>query len=122
MRDNTRVLVIDDEFSILNALKLILEDNGYGVVTASTGREGIKHFQEQHFNITITDYCLPDMTGLDVIHQICQIQPGCSVILITAYASPETILETVKCGSTGFLIKPFEPSNIINLIEETLQS
>jgi two-component system response regulator PilR (NtrC family) len=117
MKAKTKILVIDDELSILNALNIILEDVGHIVVTAATGHEGIKQFQLERFDITITDLCLPDMTGLDVINQICELQPGSHVILITSYATPETFVEMGKCATARFLLKPFEPFEIIDLVE-----
>ena len=117
MKIKTKILVIDDELSILNALNIIFDDLGHYVVTAATGREGLKQFQLERFDITITDLCLPDMTGLDVIEEICQLQPGSRIILITSYANPEITVEMEGCSSTRLLLKPFEPAEIIDLVE-----
>ena len=115
------ILIIDDEPSIAEALALILEDQGYSVVLARCGRDGIGEAQRRAFDVTITDLRLPDMTGLDVLKAICAEQPDNRVIVMTAYGSSEMIRELKACGAVEVLKKPFLPSEIISLIEGALK-
>lgn len=116
MANKVKVLVVDDEPSVTDALKLILEDEGYEVVTALSGREGVRRIQEQRFDVTITDLRLPDMTGIDLYHRICEIAPGSPVILITSHSTSTVIAEARGCGMSEFLSKPFLPAEIIDLL------
>ena len=111
------VLVIEDERSVADALKMILEDNGYRVCTAATGRDGIQEALRGQFCLTITDVGLSDMSGFDVIKAICSHKAQMHFIIIT---SQHLMHEAQSCGAAGFLIKPVLPSEILQLIETTL--
>ena len=120
MKEKIRVLVIDDEPSMGQALKLILDDNGYETVVALTGRNGLEATRQQKFDITITDLHLPDMSGLEVLRNICKINPDSLGILITAHGTTEVKAEVIKCGGVGVLLKPFPPAEILGLITDAL--
>ena len=115
------ILIIDDEPSIAEALTLILEDQGYEIVLARCGRDGIREAVSRAFDVTITDLRLPDMTGLDVLKALRAENPDSCVIVITAYGSSEMIRELKACGAVEVLKKPFLPSEIISLIEGALK-
>lgn len=115
------ILVIDDEPSVADALKMILEDHGFGVVVAPTGREGIERACRAGFSVTITDLRLPDIDGLDVIGAIRERGAGGSIILITAYGTPDIFARARDRGAIGVIPKPFSPSDIIQLITDALK-
>ena len=114
------VLIIEDERSVADALKMILEDNGYRVSLAATGRDGIEEALRGQFCLTITDVGLSDMSGLDVIRTLCEQKLRMQFIIITSNDSQDVIAEARSCGAAGVLIKPFLPSEILQLIETTL--
>jgi DNA-binding response OmpR family regulator len=116
------ILIIEDERSVADALKLILEDNGYCVSLAATGRDGIAEALRGQFCLTITDVGLTDMSGLNVIRTICRHKVQMHFIVITSNDSPDVIAEARNCGAAGVLIKPFLPSEIIRLIQTTLSN
>ena len=97
-----RVLVIDDEPSVADALRVILEDEGFAVVVASTGREGLEQAGRAAFRVTITDLRLPDMDGLEVLGAFRERGLGGAVILITSYGTPEIIARARDLGADGF--------------------
>ena len=114
------VLIIEDERSVADALRMILEDNGYRVSVAITGRDGIDEALRGRFCLTITDIGLSDMSGFDVIKTICGHKVGMHFIVITTNDSQNVMAEARSCGAAGVLIKPFLPSQILQLIETTL--
>lgn len=114
------VLVIEDEPSVADALRIILEDSGYRVSVANTGRDGIDEALRNDFCLVITDVGLNDMTGFDVIHSVCRHKPGTHFIVITSSGSQDVFAEARNCGAAGVLIKPFLPSEILQLIKTTL--
>jgi DNA-binding response OmpR family regulator len=116
-----QILVIDDEPSVADALKLILEDQGFVVVVASTGRDGIEHARRARFALTITDLRLPDMDGLDVIAAFREEGTGGGVILITSHCTPEICARASELGAAGVVAKPFLPSEIIRLVTAALR-
>ena len=114
------VLIIEDERSVADALRMILEDNGYRVSVAITGRDGIDEALRGRFCLTITDIGLSDMSGFDVIKTICGHKVGMQFIVITTNDSQNVMAEARSCGAAGVLIKPFPPVEILQLIETTL--
>jgi DNA-binding response OmpR family regulator len=115
------ILIIDDERSVADALKLILESEGFGVTLAATGRDGIERARQRRFRLVITDLRLPDMSGLEVLQTIRAENSSCCVILITSYGTPEIWAEARGCGAVGTLDKPFSPSEIVRLITSVLE-
>jgi DNA-binding NtrC family response regulator len=115
-----RVLIIDDEPSVADALKTILEDHGYETALAPTGGEGLAQSASRHFHLTITDYQLPDMTGLDVLNALRGRAVACPVIVISAHANPALLAAAAACGALCVLPKPFLPSDILTLVERAL--
>ena len=104
-----------------DALRIILEDSGYRVSLALTGRDGIEQARRGEFCLTITDIGLKDMTGFDVINAVCRHKPGMRFIIITSWNSQDVIAQARGCGAAaGVLFKPFLPSEILHLIRTIL--
>ena len=116
MAERNRVLVIDDEPLVGDALQAILADCGYEVAVARTGREGLDKVGLRPFDFTITDIRLPDMTGLDVLARIRATYPRAAVVVITAYSTPEIVAESLRRGALAVLSKPFLPADVIGLL------
>ncbi len=115
------ILLIDDEPSIVEALAMILDDQGYETVAVQCGRDGINHASQRRFDITITDLRLPDMSGLDVLNAIREHDNNNRVIVITAHSTPEMVCELKASGAIDVLKKPFMPSDLLDLIRSVLQ-
>jgi DNA-binding NtrC family response regulator len=115
------ILVVEDELSVAGALRIILEDGGYLVRVAMTGREGIELAHEHRFDVTISDYRLPDITGTDVLQAVSKINPESSTVLITAHSTPELIAEARARGIKKVLTKPFQPSEILALLTNLVE-
>jgi DNA-binding response OmpR family regulator len=114
------VLIIEDEWSVADALKMILEDNGFRVSSAVTGQDGIQEALRGQFCLTITDVGLSDMSGFDVIKTICRHKAQMHFIVITSNDSENLLVQARNCGAAGVLIKPFPPAEILQLIKTTL--
>jgi DNA-binding NtrC family response regulator len=119
VENKTQVLVIDDEPSVADALRIILEDQCFGVVVAHTGREGIERACRAPFGVIITDLRLPDIDGLEVIGAL---RAGGPVILITSHGTPEIFARARERGAYGIITKPFLPSDIIRLVTAALDA
>lgn len=114
--EKVSILVIDDDPVVGDALKLVLESNGYEVVLAEKGRHGVLQATSRRFCIGIIDLFLPDMSGLQVIQSIRQQQPGIVIIMITGQGTPLAFSEARRLGVVGILAKPFRPEDILQLI------
>jgi two-component system response regulator FlrC len=111
------ILVVDDEPSVGDALKLVLESNGYEVVLVTKGQDGIEQARQRSFEFGIVDLFLMDTTGFQVITELRKSQPHIPVLLITAHGSPQIFAEAKRLGAIGGLSKPFPPAEILKLID-----
>lgn len=110
------ILVIDDEPSVADALKLILTDSGYDVGVGMTGADGLEKLRNRRFDLVITDIRLPDISGLDILHHLARSHPGVLAIVITAHYTPELAAESLRLGAVSVLAKPFSPSDLLTVI------
>jgi DNA-binding NtrC family response regulator len=121
MSNSIRVLIVDDEPSVADALRLILEENGYEAVAVGTALEGMEQLRNGRFDITITDFRLPDLSGLDFLRQINGDDSLCPArILITAYRTPQLVAEAISLGVAEVLPKPFSPSALLSAIKDAI--
>lgn len=118
MSVGTTVLVVDDEPSVRDALELILSDSGYLVLVSRSGREALRKAHKQRIDVAIIDVELPDMSGLDLLRHLRDVDPGLEVIIITANAAPATVREARTRGAADCLQKPFQPADIVDAIQK----
>lgn len=111
------ILIVDDEPSVGDALKLVLEAHGYEVVLATNGHDGIDHARRRRFGFGIIDLFLTDITGFQVITGIRSLQPELPIVLMTAHGSPTVFAEAIKLGAVGGIAKPSPFSEILRLID-----
>ena len=116
MENKLRVLIVDDEPSVGDALRLVLESNGYEVVLVTRGLDGIDQVRKCRFGFSVVDLCLTDISGFQVITDIRKHQPEIPIVLITAHGSEQVFAEAKKLGAVGALAKPFPPAEILKLI------
>lgn len=121
MKPADRILVIDDESSITDALKIILEDRGYHVETAQSGAEARKILATTAFDLVLTDLRLRDSSGIDLIAGIKLERPETEVILMTGHGSLEVTIDAIKKGAYYYLEKPFEPEQVIVLAARAIE-
>lgn len=112
----TKLLIIEDEKITRISLSDILTTEGYEVFSAEDGEEGLNIFKTENPSIVITDLRLPKLNGIDVLTTIVSINPSCKVILITAYASVDTAIQSLKIGAYDYLTKPFSPEKLISIL------
>jgi two-component system, NtrC family, response regulator PilR len=107
-----RALVLDDEQSIRKTLKVILAESGIEVIEAGTLTEAQALVRDYYFDMAVVDMRLPDGSGIDVLKGIKETSPETVVLVITAFASTETAIETMKAGAYDYVTKPFNLDEI----------
>jgi DNA-binding response OmpR family regulator len=115
-----KILVIDDEPSVIDALELILREKGYEVVTALNGRDGLSRARSGSIDVTISDVRLPDMSGLEVAVELLRFNAASPVILMSAHSTPELVAEGLRLGAIGVLAKPFSLATLLRLIHKSV--
>jgi DNA-binding NtrC family response regulator len=116
------ILVVDDEKTIADGLRLTLESEGYGVRTAGSVREAMGAMVQNELHAAIVDLMLPDGDGLQLTRELKRRDPILEVIVITAYGSVRKAMEATKgAGAFHVLEKPFDPDELLGLIENALE-
>ncbi len=122
----TRILLVEDEESIRETLKLNLELEGYEVVTAANGKQALDIFKSQYFNIVVLDIMLPVINGLDVCEQIRLTNTEIPIIFLTAKDTQPDIILGLKKGADDYLTKPFSLEELYlrikNLLKRSVQN
>ncbi|MHB8843435.1 MAG: sigma-54-dependent transcriptional regulator [Nitrospirota bacterium] len=116
------ILVIEDKESMRAMLKQTLEGEGYGVMTAEDGAEGIKMLSDERIGLVLTDLKLPKKDGFDVLKAAKLENPILPVIVMTAFGTIETAVKAVKEGAFDFLTKPFDTEHLLVLIKRALDT
>ncbi len=112
----TSILVVDDERSMRDFLKILLVKEGYNVETAATGNEALQLLNEQTFHLVITDIKMDGMSGLELLNSIKEQSPTLPVVIITAFASPDDAVFAMKNGAFDYISKPFNVDEIKSVI------
>lgn len=115
-----KILVVDDEESIRNLLRLVLEEEGYEVQTAMNGEEGVKKIQSEFFDAILTDIKMPIMDGIELLKTAKIVNPDIVAILMTGYPSIETVKEAHKLLAFDYIVKPFDVNVVLNCINAGL--
>lgn len=116
------ILVIEDKDSMLDMLKQTLEAEGYQVISARDGSEGIKKLSDERIGLVLTDLKLPKKDGFEVLKAVKLENPLLPVIVMTAFGTIETAVRAVKEGAYDFLTKPFDTGHLLVLIKRALDA
>jgi nitrogen regulation protein NR(I) len=122
MKAPARILLIEDDLGIASALEQVLADEGHEVTCEVRGDAGLAHAQRESFELVITDLKLPGLDGLALVRQLHTSKPRLPIILITAHGTTETAIEATKFGAYDYLLKPFEMTELIDLVRKAVAS
>ncbi|NOZ69821.1 MAG: sigma-54-dependent Fis family transcriptional regulator [Deferribacteres bacterium] len=115
------ILVVDDEQSILETLTGILEDEGYHVVTASSGKNALAKFSYAAPDIVLLDVWMPDMDGIETLKRMREKKKDVCIIMISGHSNIDTAVHAIKLGAYDFLEKPLSLEKILILVRRALE-
>jgi two-component system response regulator PilR (NtrC family) len=116
------ILVVDDELSMREFLKILLEKEGYNVTSVADAPSAIDQISSGSFDLVISDIKMPGMGGLTLLEKIKEIDNSLPVIMITTFASPENAVIAMKSGAFDYITKPFKVDEIIKIIKSAISS
>jgi two-component system nitrogen regulation response regulator NtrX len=117
-----RLLVIDDEAAIRDSLKMILEYDGYEVLTAATGEDGIAQAEREAPDLLFLDVKMPGMDGLEVLQRLRHLVEATPVVVISGHGTVSTAVEATKLGAFDFIEKPLETERLLVTVRNALDS
>lgn len=121
MDKHARILIVDDDESITNSMKTILEDEGYLVDTAVTGAGAIRKTEKTAYNIALLDIRLPDMEGVELLKLIKEGVPRTRKIMVTGYPSMQNAIAALNRSADAYLIKPVDVESLLRIVKEQLK-
>lgn len=116
-----RILVVDDEASIVQSLSGVLEDEGYQVLSAGSGEDALKEIRKEPPDLVLLDIWLPGMDGLTVLERLKRTSPGIPVIIISGHGNIETAVKATRMGACDFVEKPLSIERILVSVQNALQ-
>ena len=119
--ERKRILIIDDEESIVETLKEIIDMGGYHAEVALNGEEAKKQILSGYFHLALLDLKLPDISGLDLLKWMKREAPRTLVIVVTGYPSLDNAVESLNHGANAYIMKPINPKELLGFLEVKLQ-
>ena len=119
---SARILIIDDEAAIRDALRMILEYQGYGVMVAATGEEGAALVEREAPDLVFLDIKMPGMDGLEVLQRITHLTEVTPVVVMSGHGTISTAVEATRLGAFDFIEKPLESERVLVLVRNAVDS
>jgi len=117
-----RILVVDDEASMRDMLRIVLRRDGYDVMVAENGRAAIAALNQQRVDLLLSDIRMPDVTGVDVLRAAKESNRGVVAFMMTAFASTDTAVEAMRLGASDYFTKPFNMDELRLKIRQHLHA
>ncbi|PYN32085.1 MAG: DNA-binding response regulator [Candidatus Rokuibacteriota bacterium] len=119
---STRILLADDHVIVRQGLRLLLQREGFEVIgEAANGQEAIRVARESCPDVAVLDYAMPLLNGIDAAREILQVCPRAKAILLTMHTDDHYVLEALRTGITGFVVKSQAPADLIRAVHEVLR-
>ncbi len=116
-----RVLVCDDAIFMRTMISDILSGAGYEVVgEAETGLQAIERYQELRPDLVTMDIVMPDMGGIDAVREIVKDDPNAKILMCSAMGQQALVVEAIQAGAKDFVVKPFQPSRVLEAVQRVL--
>lgn len=116
------ILIIDDDDQLRKSFEKLLNEEGYTVLSAPSGELGLKKIEQSPPDVVVLDMKLPGMNGMEVYKKINEIDPKLPVIIMTAFGTTETAIETTKLGAFDYILKPFDVPDMLTTISQAMES
>ena len=116
-----QILIIDDEKSLLDLLTAVFKKEGYAVRTALSVAKGLETLEREPIDLIISDIKMPQMSGLDLLKRVKEMQPELPIVLITAFGSISQAVEALKAGALDYVVKPFDVEELKIIVARGLE-
>src|ERR1700735_3563886 len=120
--ERKQVLIVDDEPNLRKILSAQLSRDGYDVLTAEDGEQGLHLLREHHIDLVITDLKMPKVDGMTLLKRALEEEPELPIVLITAHGTIDTAVEALKRGAFDFVTKPFDKDEGPQIVAKALKT
>jgi DNA-binding NtrC family response regulator len=119
--DKKVILIVEDDSTVRESLRLLFKKKGYEILLASNGKEALHSFRREAVDLVITDVVMPKMDGIELLEAVKGLRPETEVIVISAQGTIEKAVHAMKLGAFDFIEKPINPRVISLLVERALE-
>jgi len=120
--ERKQVLIVDDEPNLRKILSAQLTRDGYDVLTAEDGDQGLQLLREHHIDLVVTDLKMPKVDGMTLLKKALEEEPELPVVLVTAHGTIDTAVEALKSGAFDFVTKPFDKDEVRQIVAKALKT
>ena len=120
--EKKQVLIVDDEPNLRKILAAQLSRDGYEVMTAEDGEQGLTMLRENHIDLVVTDLKMPKVDGMMLLRQALRESPDLPIVMITAHGTVDTAVEALKLGAFDYLTKPFDKDEVRQVVAKALKT
>ena len=120
MPNDTRILVVDDETAVTSIICRALSTRGYETIASSSSVEALSLLRSQPFQLVITDLSMPGMDGLELLKRVVDDYPDTSVIMVTAHATVDKVIEPFRMGAADYMAKPISFDDLWERVDRVL--
>jgi DNA-binding NtrC family response regulator len=118
--DKPSILVVEDEAKMRRLLELQLAEEGFHARTAGDAETGLQLLGKESFDVVVTDFKLPGMSGLEFLHAVKRVNADLPVVIMTAYGTVESAVDAMKAGASDYVLKPFSLAELVLVIRKEL--
>ena len=116
-----KILIIDDEKSVLDMLNVVFKKEGYRVKKSLSAQKALELIDEEDFDLILSDIRLPQISGMELLRKVKEKKPGIPVIMITAYGTIKQAVEAFKAGAIDYVVKPFDVEELKIIVSQGLE-
>jgi two-component system chemotaxis response regulator CheY len=114
-------MLVDDASFMRMMLKNILVGSGYEVVgEAENGAKAVEQFKALKPDLVIMDIIMPEMGGIDAVREIMKTNPAAKILMCSSMGQQSLVVEAIQAGAKDFIVKPFQPSNVLDAVKKVL--
>ena len=119
---SSTILVVDDAAFMRMMIRDILSKQGYDIHEAVNGRDAVEKYEEVKPDLVTMDITMPEMSGLDALKEIRAGDSSARVLMVSAMGQQKMIVEALEAGAMDFLVKPFQPTKVLETVKKCLQT
>ncbi|TES92081.1 MAG: response regulator [Candidatus Cloacimonadota bacterium] len=117
------ILIVDDAIFMRKMIGDILRKEGYEICgEAENGIEAISKYKELHPDLVTMDIIMPDMSGIDAVQEIVNFDSNARILMVSAMGQQSLVVEAIQKGAKDYVIKPFQPSRVLEAVERVLKT
>ncbi len=120
MKNQIKIMVVDDELGICQNVEKILTKNNYTVVHTQSAAHALEMMKNDTFSLLISDIVMPEMNGLELLKQVAKEVPNIKTVMMTGYASTNTAVKAIRLGALDYIPKPFTPDELRTTVSKAL--